>query len=155
MMKYLMVIVLFFVFVEDNLYHNVTMSTQFENITTTGATRGTAVHAQVSRDILNCENTPITMEIGEGYTPDYPVVIERKTLWADAVKIDDDAITIVEIKTGKLNLKKARKQTIRYAYGINAIYPRDTIKIVIIAVDANKVFRFRLSSADVIKEYLR
>ena len=155
MIKYFMVIVLAFVFIEDNLYHTVTLNEQFDAISSTGAVRGTKVHSQVSRDIINCKLTPITEEIGEGYTPDYPVVIERKTLWADAVKIDDDAITIVEIKTGKLNLKKARAQTIRYAYGINAVYPRDIIHLVIIAVDANKVFRYTLSSADVIKEYLR
>ena len=155
MMKYVMVIVLVFVFIEDNLYQNVTMSTQFANITTTGARRGTAVHAQVSRDILNGTTTPITSEIGLGYTPDYPVSIDLRTLWADAVKIDDDSITIVEIKTGKLNLRKAREQTIRYAYGINAVFPRDTIHVIIIAVDADQSIRFTLSSADVIKEYLK
>ena len=150
-----MVIVLVFVFIEDNLYHDATLSEQFNAMTSTGAVRGTKVHSQVSQDILNCKITPITSEIGEGYTPDYPVVVERKTLWADAVKIDDDSITIVEIKTGKLNLKKARAQAVRYAYGINAVYPRDTIHLVIIAVDANKVVRYTASSADVIKEYLK
>ena len=155
MMKYLMMIILVFVFIEDNLYRNVTMSTQFEYIETKGAHRGSRVHAQVSRDIINGVTTPVTSEFTEGYTPDYPVSIGKRTLWADAVKITDDAINIVEIKTGKLRLKKAREQTVRYAYGINKVFPRDIINIIIVAVDENRSVRFTLSSAEAIKEYLK
>ena len=132
------------------------MNNQFEYITSVGSERGKAVHAQISTDIKNGTVTPITSVFGSGFTADYPVKTAAisTTIEADAVKISEDSITVVEFKTGTFNVAAAKRQAVMYAFGIHRVTPRDFIHIIIIGVDANKIVRVDMTSDDMIKSYV-
>ena len=131
------------------------MNKQFEYITSIVSDRGKRIHAQISIDIKNGTVTPITSVFGSGYTGDYPVktAANSKSIEADAVKLSEDSITVVEFKTGKFNIAAAKRQAIRYAFGIHRVSPRASVTITVIGIDADKVVSETMTSDEMIDAY--
>ena len=132
------------------------MNKQFEYITSVGSVRGRAIHADISIDINNGTVTPITSVFGKGFTPDYPVKTAEisKTISADAAKVSQHSITVVEFKTGAFNAPAAQRQAVRYAFGIHRVSPRATIHIIVIGIDANKTIEVSMTSDEMIESYV-